>query len=225
MTRKMVAVPVVILCVAIAWVVRWQVPDGMAKEQKAPSGMIALGTKAPEFHLPDVVTGRMISLETFANKRALLVMTLCRSCPYVQHVKREVARLARDYAEESLGIVAISSNDVASYPQDTPASLKEMAQQEGFAFPFCYDEAQEVGRAYTAVCTPDFLLFDQDRRLVYRGQLDDSRPGNGKPLTGHDLRAAIDAVLAGQPVNPNQKRSTGCSIKWKSGHEPAYLKR
>ena len=186
--------------------------------------LLEFGTKAPDFALPDVISGRTISLSTFAGKQALLVMFICRHCPYVVHVREELARLGRDYADKDIGIVAISANDAAAYPDDAPEQLRAMAQGLGFAFPFCYDETQEVAKAYTAACTPDFFLFDADRKLVYRGQLDDSRPGNGKPLTGKDLRAAIDAVLAGKPVSPAQKPSMGCNIKWRSGHEPAYFR-
>ena len=190
-----------------------------------PSTMLALGTKAPDFRLPDVVSGKTISLAAFSGKKALLVMFICRHCPYVQHVKEGLARLGRDYAKQDIGIVAISANDAANYPDDAPDSLKAMAQEEGFTFPFCYDESQETAKAYTAACTPDFFLFDAGWKLVYRGQLDDSRPGNNKPVTGRDLRAAIDAVLAGKPVNPDQRPSIGCNIKWKAGLEPAYFSR
>jgi peroxiredoxin len=182
---------------------------------KTESTMVALGTPAPHFSLPDVVSGKPIVLETFAAKKALLVMFICRHCPYVQHVQNELARLGRDYAAKDVGIVAISANDAQGYPDDAPASLKEMAQELKFAFPYCYDESQAVAKAYSAVCTPDFFLFDQARRLVYRGQLDDSRPGSGKPVTGRDLRAALDAVLAGKPAPADQKPSLGCNIKWK----------
>jgi len=181
------------------------------------SVMLELGTQAPNFRLPDVVSGKNISLASFAGQNALLVMFICRHCPYVKHVQTELARLGTDYAGIPIGIVAISSNDPADYPDDAPESLKEMAVQLGFTFPFCYDESQAVAKAYSAVCTPDFFLFDGARRLVYRGQFDGSRPGNGVPVTGHDLRAAMDAVLAGQLVNPDQKPSIGCSIKWKRG--------
>jgi len=181
------------------------------------SVMLELGTQAPNFRLPDVVSGNNISLASFAGQNAQLVMFICRHCPYVKHVQTELARLGTDYAGLPIGIVAISSNDPADYPDDAPESLKEMAVQLGFTFPFCYDESQAVAKAYSAVCTPDFFLFDGARRLVYRGQLDGSRPGNGEPVTGHDLRAAMDAVLAGQLVNPDQKPSIGCSIKWKRG--------
>jgi peroxiredoxin len=184
--------------------------------------LLELGAPAPDFHLPDVVTGKTISLETFAGKKALVVMFICRHCPYVVHVKEELARLGRDYAGKSVGIVAISANDAEAYPADAPESLKEMALELGFNFPFCYDESQETAKAYAAACTPDFYVFDENRRLVYRGQLDDSRPGNGIPVTGRDLRTAIDAVLEGRPVPSRQKPSLGCNIKWKPGNEPDY---
>jgi len=188
-----------------------------------PSTMLMeFGTKAPEFSLPDVVSGKTISLSTFAGKQALLVMFICRHCPYVVHVKDELARIGKDHAGKPVGIVAISANDVTTHPDDAPDKLKTMATELGFTFPFCYDESQETAKAYSAACTPDFFLFDANRKLVYRGQLDDSRPGNGKPLTGNDLRAAIDAVLAGRSVSPNQMPSIGCSIKWKTGNEPPY---
>ncbi|MBI4598274.1 MAG: thioredoxin family protein [Candidatus Omnitrophica bacterium] len=189
-----------------------------------PSTMLALETPAPDFNLPDVVSGKDVSLKTWAGKKALLVMFICRHCPYVVHVKGELAKLGRDYAKQDIGIVAISANDAAGYPDDAPKKLKAMAKEEGFTFPFCYDETQDVAKAYTAACTPDFFLFGPDRTLVYRGQLDDSRPGNGKPLNGKDLRAAIDAVLAGTPVSPEQKASIGCNIKWKKSQEPAYFR-
>jgi len=187
------------------------------------STMLPLGTRAPNFQLPDVVSGRTISLDSFADKKALLVMFVCRHCPYVQHIKEELARIGRDYATKDVGIVAISSNDAASFPDDAPESLKAMAEELEFTFPFCYDESQEVAKAFTAACTPDFFLFDQSRQLVYRGQLDDSRPKNDKPITGRDLRAALDAVLEDRPVNPEQKPSIGCNIKWKAGNEPPYF--
>ena len=188
-----------------------------------PSTMLALGTKAPDFHLSDVVSGKTISLATFLGKRALLVMFICRHCPYVQHIKEELARLGKDYAGKDIGIVAISANDIATYPDDAPDQLKAMAKALSLAYPLCYDESQEAAKAYTAACTPDFFLFDARQALVYRGQLDDSRPGNGKPVTGRDLRAAIDAVLAGKPVSPEQRPSLGCNIKWKPGRAPAYF--
>lgn len=186
------------------------------------STMLPLGTKAPDFHLRDVVSGQIISLDSFAGKQALLVMFICRHCPFVKHVQAELARIGKDYANADIGIVAISANDAANYPDDTPARLKEMAEQLGFRFPLCYDESQETAKAYTAACTPDFFLFNAQQQLVYRGQLDDSRPSNGKPVTGKDLRIAIDAVLASETVNSDQTPSIGCNIKWKPGNEPAY---
>jgi peroxiredoxin len=187
-----------------------------------PSQMLPLGTKAPEFDLPDVTDGRLVSLSDFEAKRALLVMFICRHCPYVRHVREELARLGRDFAGSELGIVAISSNDVDEYPEDRPESLAEEAGEVGYAFPYLFDETQEVAKAYTAACTPDFFLFDADRALVYRGQLDDSRPSNGLPVTGTDLRAAIDAALSGRPVSEDQRASIGCGIKWRAGNEPSY---
>ena len=190
-----------------------------------PSTMLALGNKALDFSLPDVVSGKTISLATFAGKNALLVMFICRHCPYVQHVQEELANLGRDYQRKDVGIVAISANDVNNYPDDAPDKLKAMAKELEFTFPLCYDESQATAKAYTAACTPDFFLFDAARKLVYRGQLDDSRPGNCKPVTGTDLRAALDAVLAGKPMSREQRPSVGCSIKWKKGSEPAYFSR
>lgn len=188
------------------------------------STMAPLGSRASDFRLPDTVSGEIISLDSFAGKKALLVMFLSRHCPYVQHVKEELARIGRDYAGRGVGIVAISANDVADYPEDAPEKLREMAVETGFCFPFCYDETQETAKAYAAACTPDFFLYDQERWLVYRGQLDDSRPGNGRPVDGHDLRAALNAVLEGRPVPAEQKPSLGCNIKWKRGNEPDYFK-
>ena len=181
------------------------------------SVMKELGTPLPAFSLPDVVTGRLVSPADYADRKALLVMFICRHCPYVKHVEQELAKIGRDYQGKSVGIIAISSNDAESYPEDAPESLKEQALKLGFVFPYCYDESQEVARAFQAACTPDFFLYDADRKLVYRGQLDDSRPGNGKPVTGRDLRAAIYAVLEGRPVPVDQRPSAGCNIKWKAG--------
>ncbi|MFM6040103.1 MAG: thioredoxin family protein [Sphaerospermopsis kisseleviana] len=187
------------------------------------STMLPLGTKAPEFHLPEVVSGENISLANLADKKALLVMFICRHCPFVKHIQTELANLGKDYFNSDLGIVAISANDAQNYPNDAPESLKEMSTELGFKFPFCYDETQETAQAYTAACTPDFFLFDQERKLVYRGQLDDSRPSNNKPVTGADLRAAIEAVLVDQAVTSEQIPSVGCNIKWKPGNEPNYF--
>jgi len=186
------------------------------------SAMLPPGTAAPPFSLRDVVNGQTYSLDSFADKTALLVMFICRHCPYVVHVEQELARLGRDYRDMSVGILAISSNDPVGYPDDAPSRLKEMAQRLEFTFPFCHDETQEVAKAYRAACTPDFYLFDRDRRLAYHGQIDESRPGNNKPVTGRDLRSAIQAVLAGKPVDGTQRPSIGCSIKWKRGHAPPY---
>jgi peroxiredoxin len=190
---------------------------------KTLSTMLELGSPAQDFSLPDVVSGEQLSFVSLAGKAPLLVMFICRHCPFVKHIQDELARLGRDYRNKGVVIVAISSNDADSFPEDSPESLKEMAAQLGFTFPFLYDETQEVARAYEAACTPDFYLFDESHLLVYRGQLDDSRPGNGVPVTGRDLRAAIDAVLSGRPVSEDQKPSIGCNIKWKPGSEPAYF--
>lgn len=179
------------------------------------STMVGLGTPAADFRLPDVVSGRTVSLADFSGAKALLVMFISRHCPYVQHVKHELARLGKDYAAQPLGIAAISSNYVVEYPDDAPERLREMARELDLNYPVCYDETQEVAKAYDAACTPDFFLYDARRRLVYRGQLDGSRPRNDVPVTGADLRAAIDAVLSGRPVNPLQRPSAGCNIKWK----------
>lgn len=187
------------------------------------STMLDLGTSAPDFTLPDTVSGKTMALRDFASSKALLVMFICRHCPFVKHIEKELARLGRDYANKDVGIVAISANDATEFPADAPQSLKEMAKQLGFAFPFLYDENQSVAKAYSAACTPDFFLFDQSRKLVYRGQLDDSRPESGIPVTGKDLRAALDAVLNDRAVNPDQRASIGCNIKWKTGNEPAYF--
>lgn len=181
-----------------------------------PSTMLSLGSPAPDFQLPDVVSGDTVTLGSFANKQALLVMFICRHCPFVVHVQEELARLGSDYKTRNVGIVAISSNDADAYPDDSPANLKAMAEELGFAFPYCYDESQEVARAYQAACTPDFYLFGGQRELVYRGQLDGSRPGNNEPVTGKDLREAMDAVLSGSAVSDVQMPSIGCNIKWKA---------
>src|SRR6185437_4479309 len=182
---------------------------------RTPSTMLPLGTPAPAFALPDVTTGKTVRLGDFLIGQPLLVMFLCRHCPYVKHVQAGLAQLGRDYAGR-VGIVAISSNDITAQPEDAPASLREQAAEQGFTFPYCYDESQEVAHAYHAACTPDFFLFDTGRKLAYRGQMDDSRPQNGRPVTGRDLRAALDALLAGQSVNPDQIPSLGCNIKWKA---------
>ena len=183
---------------------------------RTESAMLPLGTSAPDFELPDVVSGKTIRLADFNGEEALLVMFICRHCPFVKHVEKELAQIGHDYARESLGITAISSNDAQTYLDDAPHSLRAQAEELGFNFPYCYDESQQVARAYDAACTPDFYLFDKTRRLVYRGELDDSRPGNNIPVTGKHLRAAIDAVLKAQPVSTNQRPSLGCNIKWRA---------
>jgi len=187
-----------------------------------PSTMLPLGTTAPDFKLPDT-NGKIVSLADFQDKPALLVLFICNHCPYVKHIRAGLAQLARDYLPKQVAIVGINSNDVANYPDDSPARMKEEVKSAGYLFPYLYDESQAVAKAYRAACTPDIYLFDKNRKLAYRGQLDDSRPGNGVPVTGGDLRAALDAVLAGEPVSPNQKTSMGCNIKWKSGNEPDYF--
>lgn len=179
------------------------------------SAMMTLGTQAPQFSLADVVSGKTYDLKAFQQKSALLVMFICRHCPFVKHVEKQLSTLGHDYAGKDLGIVAISSNDAEAYPEDAPASLKQQAETLGFGFPYLYDATQNVAKAYGAVCTPDFFLFDKQRKLAYRGQLDGSRPGNDVPNDGRDLRAAIEKVLKGQPVSPEQKPSIGCNIKWK----------
>ena len=188
-----------------------------------PSTMLDLGTTAPGFELPDVVSGESISLGSFDGTKALLVMFICKHCPYVIHVQDELARLGRDYGDRQVGIVAISANDADNYPDDAPDQLRSMAQDLGFSFPFCYDESQQTAKDYTAACTPDFFLFDAQQRLVYRGQLDDGRPGSDSPVDGRDLRGALDQVLAGDEPDPLQKPSIGCNIKWKPDSAPAYF--
>jgi peroxiredoxin len=189
---------------------------------RTESTMLHLGTIAPDFELPDVTTGKLISLSQFVGSKALLVIFICEHCPFVKHVQDELARLGHDYVSKGLGIVAISANDVSNYPKDAPEHLAAMAQHLNLNYPILYDETQSVAQSYQAACTPDFFLFDADHCLVYRGQLDDSRPGNEKPVTGADLRAAIDAALAGAPMIVDQKPSIGCNIKWKPGNAPTY---
>lgn len=179
------------------------------------STMLELGTTAPDFALPDVLSGKTVRRDDFRGKEGLLVMFICAHCPYVKHIEKSLGPLAADYSSQPLGIVAISSNDVTTHPADNPAGLKKQAQANGFIFPYLYDESQAVAHAYKAACTPDFFLFDRDLKLVYRGQYDSSRPGNEIPVTGMDLRAAIDLVLDGRPVPKGQRPSIGCNIKWK----------
>jgi peroxiredoxin len=186
-----------------------------------PSTMAPLGMRAPDFTLPDP-QGKPVSLSDFAGAPALLVMFICNHCPYVKHIADELARMGRDAQARGAAVVAINSNDVATNPDDSPDKMAREAESRGYTFPYLFDETQETAKAYAAACTPDFFLFDRDRRLVYRGQFDDSRPGNDAPVTGADLRAAVDAVLAGRPVAEAQTPSMGCNIKWKPGNVPEY---
>jgi peroxiredoxin len=190
---------------------------------RTASTMLALGVSAPAFNLTDVVSGAPISLETFNGKSALLVMFISVHCPFVKHVQTQLAQIGTDYASKGLGLVGISPNDIEKYPDDAPEHLQALAHAEGFNFPLCCDASQAVAKAYLAACTPDFFLFDGDRHLAYRGQLDDSRPSNGQPVTGQDLRQAIESILAGKAVDPNQRPSIGCNIKWIPGNEPEYF--
>jgi len=183
--------------------------------------MLELGTPLPAFRLPDP-QGKMVASDDFADSPALLVAFICNHCPYVKHLRRGLAQFAEDYRGSGLAMVAINSNDVTNYPDDSPARMAEEIEEAGYVFPYLYDESQEVAKAYRAACTPEFYLFDADRRLVYRGQFDDSRPESGRPVTGADLRAAVDAVLAGRALEPDQTPSIGCNIKWKPGNEPDY---
>jgi peroxiredoxin len=187
-----------------------------------PSTMLPLGTKAPAFSLPNI-DGRTVSLNDFRGKPATLVVFMCNHCPYVKHVAEGLAQLARDYQAKGVGVVGISSNYVGTHPADSPEQMVREAEERGYTFPYLYDETQEAAKAYRAACTPDFYVFDKEHNLAYRGQMDDSRPGNGKPVTGADLRAALDAVLAGKPAPKDQKASIGCNIKWKPGSEPDYF--
>jgi len=187
-----------------------------------PSTMLKLGTGAPDFRLPNT-EGRIISLEDFTGAPALLVIFMCTHCPYVKHIRPALASLAKEFQAKGLAIVGINANDAAKYPDDSPEKMVDEVAMAGYTFPYLYDETQKIAQAYHAACTPDFFLFDKNRKLVYRGQFDDSRPGNNVPLSGNDLREAVTAVLAGKQVNPDQKPSIGCNIKWKPGNEPDYF--
>jgi peroxiredoxin len=188
-----------------------------------PSTMLPLGTKAPDFSLPNI-DGRTVSLASLAGSPALLVIFMCNHCPYVKHVAPELARLARDYQTKGVAVVGINSNDVSKHPSDSPEQMVHESEMRGYTFPYLYDETQAVARAYKAACTPDFFVFDKNQKLVYRGQLDSSRPDSGIPLSGKDVRAALDSVLAGKDATADQKPSIGCNIKWKPGNEPEYFR-
>ena len=189
---------------------------------RTPSTMLPLGTQAPHFQLPNV-DGRVLSLADVAGPKGTVVMFICNHCPFVKHVADELARLGHEYLRRGIGFAAISSNDVATHPADSPEQMVAEADERGYAFPYLYDETQEVAKAYHAACTPDFYLFDADRKLVYRGQLDPSRPGSDVPVSGRDLRGAIEALLAGKAPVAEQVPSLGCNIKWKPGNEPGYF--
>jgi len=186
--------------------------------------MLPLGTAAPDFALPDAVSGKIVSLSDFKNSSALLVMFICNHCPYVKHVQAGMIQMAKDFQARGVGVVAISSNDVQNYPEDSPEKMKSEANRAGYTFPYLFDESQAVAQVYRAACTPDFFLFDRERKLVYRGQMDAARRANDLPVTGKDLRAAVDAVLGGKPVSSNQIPSLGCNIKWRPGNEPEYFR-
>ncbi|GFR38258.1 thioredoxin family protein [Insulibacter thermoxylanivorax] len=183
---------------------------------QTPSNMIPLGTQAPDFTLKDVVSGEKKSLSELKSDRATVIMFICNHCPFVKHVLDGLLQLANDYIPRGISFIAINSNDVEAYPDDSPENMKKLAEEKKFPFVYLFDETQEVAKAYQAACTPDFYIFDGSMKLVYRGQLDDSRPGNEIPVTGKDIRAALDAILAGEPVSEDQKPSIGCNIKWKA---------
>lgn len=189
---------------------------------KTASTMLPLGTAAPAFSLPNV-DGKTVSLADFASAKGLLVIFMCNHCPFVKHLRPALARFGRECQERGVAVVGISSNDIASHPDDSPAKMAEEHRSAGYTFPYLYDATQDVAKAYKAACTPDFYLFDADKTLVYRGQFDSSRPSNGQPVTGADVRAAVDALLSGKPPLTTQKPSIGCNIKWKPGAEPDYF--
>jgi len=189
---------------------------------KTASTMLPLGTLAPDFKLPNV-DGSIVSLNDVADGKALVVVFMCNHCPFVKHIAEELVRLSKDYAGKGVNFVGISSNDVATYPDDSPEAMKEEAKLQGYDFPYLYDGTQEIAQAYRAACTPDFFVFDANRKLAYRGQLDDSRPRNGIPVTGKDLRNALDLIVSGQNAPAEQRPSIGCNIKWHAGKEPSYF--
>jgi len=185
--------------------------------------MLPLGTVAPSFSLEDVASGKTITLSDFKGKKGFLVMFICQHCPFVKHVENELGKIGQDYVPQDIGILAISANNIETHPQDSPDNMREQVTRANFNFPYAYDASQVVATSYTAACTPDFFLFDGDLKLAYRGQLDDSRPGNEKPVNGKDLRAALDQLISGQPIPTDQMPSIGCNIKWAPGNEPAYF--
>jgi peroxiredoxin len=190
---------------------------------RTPTVQLELGYKAPAFELPNVVTGNNTTLNDVSGKKGTLVMFICNHCPFVIHVMDELIQIGNDYNDKGIGMVAISSNDVSTHPDDSPEKMKKLALKKEFPFPYLYDESQEVAKAYTAACTPDFSVFDADGICVYRGQMDDSRPGNDQPVNGRDLRKLFDDLIAGNAIDSNQKPSLGCNIKWKAGNEPSYF--
>lgn len=187
-----------------------------------PSTMLELGTKAPDFKLFDTVNNQLVSRDDFANAKGMLVVFMCNHCPFVKHILKEFVKTARDLQQKGIGVVTISSNDVENYPDDSPVKMASLAREHQFSFPYLYDGTQEVAKAYRAACTPDFFLFDENDNLVYRGQFDDSRPGNDKPVTGNDIREAVEQLFDGE-VKEDQRPSMGCNIKWKKGNEPEYF--
>ncbi len=189
---------------------------------RTPSTMLELGTPAPAFRLPDPVSGQSVSLDDFPDAKGYVIAFICNHCPFVQLIRHEFARFAREYIPQGIAVIAVNSNDIAHFPEDGPDKMKDEARRFGYTFPYLLDEDQSVAKAYRAACTPDFFLFDAERQLVYRGQFDSCRPGSDAPVTGEDLRAACDALLAGRPISDDQKPSIGCNIKWIAGNEPDY---
>ncbi len=189
---------------------------------KTASTMLPLGTPAPNFSLPNI-DGSTVSLSDFSGGKALVVMFICNHCPFVKLIAQELARLHKDYQNKGVHFVGISSNDISTHPEDSPELMKHEAALQGYAFPYLYDETQAIAKAYHAACTPDIFVFDSQNKLAYRGQIDDARPRNGKPVTGADLRAALDAILSGNPIPEPQRPSIGCNIKWAAGNEPDYF--
>ena len=182
---------------------------------RTASTMVTLGRSAPDFELPDTISGNSMTLNMLKGDKATLIMFICNHCPFVKHLNEELVRLGNDYKNQGVGIAAISANDAIQYPDDGPEQMKQIAKELGYPFPYLYDETQEVARAYDAACTPDFFIYDSDLRLAYRGQFDDSRPGNGLPVTGADIRNALDCLINDRPVTGEQKASIGCNVKWR----------